>query len=183
VGGGAAAVVSARVVSARVAARALAVGALAWAAAVLTASAAAAHPLHTTVSQLSYDGERRELRVEMRAFADDLAAAVARRARTGVAGGAPSDAATLAYLSDSFVLIDPSGRPVPLGWCGARRAGDALLICMRGPVRGAGLRGYRLRNVVLFDSFADQVNVVRASAGRSTQTLLFTAGADTRTLR
>jgi hypothetical protein len=144
--------------------------------------AADAHPIHTTMSELTLDASRRTVTVQVRMYADDFGATVARRtgARLAADGAPPADAA-LAYLSHTLVLTDSAGRPLPLAWCGARRIGDAIVVCVRGTA-SAPLRPARLRNALLFDAFADQVNVVRVSSDGRTRTLIFTRGDDARAL-
>ncbi len=51
----------------------------------------------------------------------------------------------------------------------------SLILRLRGRVDG-GLAGSRVDNRILTDRFADQVNVVRATYGRRTATLIFTRG-------
>src|SRR5438093_9650795 len=95
------------------------------------AAAVAVHPLHTTLTQLSYAAADRTVVVSVRAFADDFRA---------VAGDV-SDSAAFGYLTTVLTLSDPAGRTLPLAWCGARRTGDLLWLCLHAPARGlAGLR-------------------------------------------
>jgi hypothetical protein len=134
------------------------------------------------MSELWYDASARTVTVRLRVFAEDFGASVARR--TGVApaaDGMPPAAAALAYLSGAFVLTVPGGHPLTLAWCGARRTGEVAFICVRATAP-APLRGARLRNAVLFDAFADQVNIVRVPSGTRTHTVLFTRGDDTKAL-
>jgi hypothetical protein len=131
-----------------------------------------AHPLHTTLTQLSYDASTRVLSVSVRAFAEDFSTAVMPRARTS--GGVPPDSAMLRYVNERFAMQDARGASIPLRWCGMRRDGEALFLCLRATAQPSPA-GARLRNVLLGDLFADQVNIVQASYGGSKRTLLFTS--------
>jgi hypothetical protein len=136
------------------------------------ARAGYAHPLHTTLTQLSYDASTRVLDVSVRVFTDDFSAAVMPRARTaGVV--VPPDSAMLRYLSGRFTLLRVGGGPIPLRWCGARRDGEVLFLCLRAVAQPSPL-GARMRNALLSEVFADQVNIVQASYGGARRTLLFT---------
>jgi hypothetical protein len=147
---------------------ALAVGVLL----VPAARAAFAHPLHTTLTQLSYDTSTRELRVSVRVFADDFSAAVMPGARAeGVV--IPPDSAMLRYVSGRFALLAAGGRPIPLRWCGMRRDGEVLFLCLRGTAQPSP-SGARMRNALMNEVFADQVNIVQASYAGARRTLLFT---------
>lgn len=116
-----------------------------------------AHPAHTSSAELIQQDD--SVRVAIRVFADDIAEA----------------GALLPYLAEHFGLEDGRGRPVVLRYDGPTREGDVLVIRMRGRIP-AGLAGARLRNGILTDRFADQVNVVRAAYGSRTATLIFTRG-------
>jgi len=130
-----------------------------WLLAVLLGLTAAvrAHPTHTSSAELVQRED--SVRVAIRVFADDLAEA----------------GALLPYLEERFGLEDGRGRPIVLRCDGAVREGDVMVIRLRGRVP-AGLAGARLRNGVLTDRFADQVNVVRAAYDGRTATLIFTRG-------
>ena len=162
--------------------------ALVVAAALLLAAAAPggalAHPLHTTLTELTYDPAARAVRLSVRVFADDFSASVihGRAAAPDAPIVVPPDSAMVRYLVGKLVLADRSGRLIPLRWCGTRRAAEVLFLCLRAPVASPP-RGARLRNAVLTELFADQVNVVRAAVGGAAQTLLFTPGDGMKALR
>ena len=134
--------------------------------------AAFAHPLHTTLTQLSYDASTRVLSVSVRAFAEDFSTAVMPRAHT--AGAVPPDSAVVRYVNERFAMQDTRGGSIPLRWCGMRRDGEALFLCLRATAQPSPA-GARLRNLLLGDLFADQVNIVQASYDGARRTLLFTA--------
>ena len=129
-----------------------------------------AHPLHTTLTRLAYDPSTRVLDVSIRVFADDFGTAVRGRA---AAGGVPADATTLRYVTGRFALQGADGRPIPFRWCGMRRDGEALLLCLRATGQPSPA-GARMRNALLNEIFGDQVNIVQASYGGAKRTVLFT---------
>src|SRR2546425_211434 len=129
------------------------------------AGALVLHPLHATLPQLSYDAGDRMALITIRAFADDFQAA---------AHGA-SDSAAFAYAAMGFTLTDRDGRGLALAWCGVRRTGDLLWLCLRAPAPG-GLAGLRVHARLLFDRYADQINIVQARCGARRVSLLFSRG-------
>lgn len=130
------------------------------------------HPLHTTFTELSYSSVDRTVEVSVRAFADDFRAAV---------GHDTADAAAFAYFAKVLTINDPEGRALPLSWCGARRTGDLVWLCLR--AHGArGLSGVRVRAGMLFDLYRDQINIIQASYDGRRVSLLFTNGDDTKPL-
>jgi hypothetical protein len=159
------------VVTARRLAHTLAVALLA-----LSTTAAGPHVLHTSLAQLTYDPARRELTVSLRVFTDDFTATVAQLSRTAIKPGtAASDSVMARYAATRFALAEASGRPVRLAWCGVRATADVLLICLRGPTSVAP-SGATLRNAILMERFADQVNIVQSTTAGGRHTTLFTRG-------
>ena len=137
---------------------------------------AAAHPLHTTLVQLTYDEGARVLEASIRVFAGDFAAAVAKH------GGAKipdddrvTDAAAFAYVSSTLRFTNAAGQPMALQWCGSRRAGDVLWLCVRAS-GSASPSALALSDQMLCELFDDQVNIVQAMAGAKHTSMLFTKG-------
>ena len=131
-----------------------------------------AHPLHTTMTELSYDPAARMVNVSLRVFADDFTAVVM-AGRAHRADVTPPDSAMLRYVTSRFSLVAPGTGRVALRWCGARRDGLVILICLRGAVRGPPA-GATMSNALLTEMFSDQVNIVQASYEGRRRTLLFT---------
>lgn len=159
---------------------ALAVALLATTAVAAAPEPAVAHPLHTTMTELSYDPSSRVLEATLRVFADDFSAAV----RGGRVGGSiviPPDSAILRYVDARFSLTVRGGGPVAMRWCGLRRDGVVIFLCLRGTVQGP-LAGASMRNALLTEVFPDQVNIVQASYDGRRRTLLFTPRDSTKPL-
>lgn len=123
----------------------------------------AVHPIHTAVAELLDDPATHTVLVSVRAFADDLAAAVV-----------PGDtSAVLAYVLPRLTLVNAGGRAIALRPAGLIRAGNVVRIQLRGWAP-EGLAGARVRMPLLTERFEDQVNIVRATYGGRTASLLFT---------
>ena len=130
------------------------------------AGALALHPLHTTLTQLTYNAAGGTVEVAVRAFADDFRRAV---------GSNVSDSAAYAYLGQTLTLTDRGGRALPLSPCGLRRTQDLLWLCLATRVPG-GLAGARVHARMLLDLYEDQINIVQASYDGRKVSLLFTRG-------
>jgi hypothetical protein len=131
---------------------------------------AAAHPMHTSVTEIVQETDGRSVRIGMRLFADDLGETI------GTAtDGAASDSLISAYVRRRFIVAYETASPIPLQWEGAELVGDVLRVRLRA-VAPRGLAGVRLTNSVLCERFEDQVNVVRATYGGRAATLIFTRG-------
>jgi uncharacterized protein DUF6702 len=137
---------------------------------------AQAHPLHTTLVQLTYDDHAHMLTGTIRVFAGDFAAAVAKHGglKTPDDDRMP-DAVAFAYVSSTFRLTDAAGHPVALQWCGSRRSGDLLWLCVRAEdiSRPDVLE---LSDQMLCELFDDQINIVQAIRGEKHTSALFTKG-------
>jgi hypothetical protein len=129
------------------------------------------HPLHTTMAEVTIDRNRGTLRVVVRVFADDFGTALD---AAGKAGSWDERAAT--YLGRAVSIVDDARRPLGMRDCGTRRQGDLLWLCAEAAVPAASASRLSLRDRMLCELFADQVNVVRVTDGVKTRTMLFTRG-------
>ncbi len=147
-------------------------GAMIVAVSSLSASSAAAHPIHTTLTAIR--AERGEITLMVRTFADDFSASVATLAgKKPPADWSVQDPDVARYLSTHVRVLDASGKALPLRSCGIRRDRDLYWVCVR--VEGAtDVRGLRAENSMLTERHADQVNIVQVNVGGTRKTLLFT---------
>ena len=134
-----------------------------------------AHPLHTTITEVTCDATGKLVRVVIRAFEDDLGAATR-------GAGARKPIPVPDYVRSSFVLRGSDGRMIPLRVAGVKRADDLLWIQLQGTAP-AGLRGGTVLNTLIHDLHADQVNIVKSKHAGGEQVLLFTRGAGPKRLR
>ena len=125
---------------------------------------ALAHPLHTSLTQVSFDTSSRSVSVSIRAFADDLSSA-ARASGLSAAG----------YGARAFRLTDARGIAIRLTSCGAKRVGDLVWLCFKGRL-DSNPDDLRVSSAILFESFKDQINVVTVTGSRGSRNLLFTPG-------
>ena len=146
------------------------------------ASPVRVHPLHTTMTELSYTPANHRVQVSIRVFADDFSEAIARRPPPQAAPGKTSSHPVLSYLEASFLVTGADGQRVRLQWCGEKRTADVVWLCLQGTAP-AGLRGGSVRNTLMFDLFEDQVNIVQATYDGRKQSLLFTRGDGAKRLR
>ena len=139
-----------------------------------TLAVTAAHPLHTTLTTVTWQGERRELAVAVRTFTQDLADAVTRSGRSPTASGGVSDSAACRYATAALSVRDAAGASLHVARCVTERTADVTWIRLAIPAeRPVGLR---FCNAFLFERFADQVNIVQADLAGVIRTILFTTG-------
>lgn len=112
----------------------------------------------------------------IRVFAGDFASAVAKHARKAPpTDDRVTDTEAFAYVSSTFRFSDASGHPIPLTWCGSRRANDLLWLCVRVASVPAPT-ALRLSDTMLSELFDDQINIVQSAAGEKHASMLFTKG-------
>ena len=132
--------------------------------------AAGTHPLHTALAELTYQPDSQFVRIRIRVFTDDLTAALS----TPIDFSLP-DSLLSRYARRTLALTDQAGRPLRLRWEGSEWSGDTVLLQLRAKLTG-GLQRARILAALLWERFPDQVNIVRATYGGRTVTLLFTRG-------
>jgi hypothetical protein len=124
--------------------------------AALVLAMALAHPIHSTLTELSEDRTRGVVRASIRVFADDYERAPGR-------------------VASSFAFVDRAGRALTTASCGIRRSGEVYWICLESASPG-GLGGLKVRAAMLCDLYQDQVNVVQGTVAGAHRSLLFTRG-------
>ena len=140
----------------------------------LVAPAAHAHPIHTTLTVVTTDATG--IALNIRAFADDFSATVAKFAgKRAPADSSAPDADVLRYVRAQFAVKDASGASIELQPCGIRRAAELYWLCFKA-VLPRGVSGALVRNQMLTELHSDQVNIVQVEGKRARKTLLFTKG-------
>jgi hypothetical protein len=133
---------------------------------------APAHAVHSTYTTIAIEDGDATIRI--RAFADDFSASVARFAGREV----PRDSSAPApdvdrYVAAHFRVISAEGAALRLRSCGMARERDAYRLCFRISTR-ASIRALRIRNLMLTELHADQINIVRVDFDGTRRTHLFT---------
>ena len=143
-----------------------------------------AHPLHSTITEITQDRARGVVRATIRVFADDFGTAVTRSTKGSLTptAGPAWDAAVAAYASTAFALQDAQGRSLPLRSCGVKQTADLLWLCLEA-VTSQPLETMRVRNAMLCDLFHDQVNVVQGTTANGRRSLLFVRGDSFKSMR
>jgi hypothetical protein len=140
---------------------------------IMSRQVAEAHPLHTSLAELSFDPRSGIVSLSLRVFVDDFTAASNEWSRRSNRPG--GGAALAGYSLATFLLNDASGRRVAMTPCGGKRVGDLMWLCFHGRLTSQ-LKGATVSSNIMFEKYRDQINIVQASyEGRKTN-LLFTPG-------
>ncbi|MEO8193027.1 MAG: DUF6702 family protein [Gemmatimonadales bacterium] len=138
-------------------------------------SAVLAHPLHTSLTEMSYDAKGRTLDLSVRVFVDDFTAAAKLYRGRRAANGAARQPPLVSYALAMLTLTDARGRLLPLVSCGGKRVGDLMWLCFRARLE-SGPEQLAVSSRILFDKYKDQINVVQVTYGGKKLSILFTPG-------
>ena len=131
-----------------------------------------AHAIHTTLTVLT--ASPAGLTLNIRVFADDFSATVAKYAgRKPPSDSSAPTSDVVRYVRAQFAVRDAQGRVVVLESCGIRRAAELYWLCFRAALP-SGSAGVVVRNQMLTEYHADQVNIVQVDDRGTRRTLLFT---------
>ena len=136
--------------------------------------ALAVHPMHTSVTRVSYDAGAHVLEVSMRLFTDDFTTAVSRRAGAHpTAATGMGDEAVMTYARSALSVRDGTHGTLAFVGCGQRRELDFTWVCLRATLADEPTQ-LDVSNRALHELFADQVNIVQLVLRGRTKTLVFT---------
>jgi hypothetical protein len=134
---------------------------------------AEAHPLHTSLAEVSFSRQNATVDVSIRVFANDFSAAANEWSRRG--GDRSTGSPLVGYALANFSLFDKSGRRIAMTSCGGKRVGDLMWLCFRGRMSSSA-SGSSVSSKLLFDKYRDQINIVQATYDGRRTSLLFTDG-------
>lgn len=127
-------------------------------------------------TEARYVDGNRTLQLWVRVFANDFAAAAARRSGIRLSRDSVIDYTVgTAYLKQSLQLVRADGQAMNLVSCGVKRANVMLLFCLQ-VTAPDGMQKMKMRNSVMTELFSDQVNVVQTVNGGARASRLFVRG-------
>ena len=141
-----------------------------------------AHTYHASITELRYNPSKKQVEISLKVFTDDLEKALSQ----GQPGTMHLDeqprasALAAAYLQRTMRLGTRPGEALPLQFLGMQHEQDAYWLYARValPASARPLSSLHLRQGLLLDLFADQMNIVNFEAGGQKQSLLFRAGSE-----
>jgi len=149
-----------------------------------SASAAFAHPAHTTVSEAEYNAESRKLEVALRLRPEDLDMALSQRVgRNLVLEREPEktlDSLCAAYVAETF-RIEPKTE-APLAWVGLEFEERDIWLYFELPVPSP-MGEARLIVETLMELYAQQLNTIHMRGDATNATVTFSTDERRRLLR
>ena len=135
----------------------------------------ALHAYHASITELRYNAAKQQLELATKVFTDDFERGLSegRPAHVDLQTAGPTGALIAAeYLRRTLVLKTPVGALLPLQFLGMQPEKDSYWLYCKVPLT-APASGVQIRNAVLLDAFADQMNIVNTEAnGKKLSTLL-----------
>lgn len=142
----------------------------------------ALHPIHVSVTELTYDEKEKQLEITLRVFTDDLEQTL--RKSTGLSDLDIMDSDTArvdelmkAYLKDHF-SVSLDNRQQSLIYLGHEHDGDAMVFYIE-VTKVKKWNSVSIKNTVLMDSFGDQSNLVNCYVGETVKSLRLTKDSST----
>ena len=123
------------------------------------------------------------LQLWVRVFANDFAAAAARRSGIRLSRDSVIEPTVgVAYLMQNVRLFGSDGRALNLLPCGMKRVNDMLWFCLMAK-QAESPQKTKMRNTIMTELFSDQVNVVQTLDGSTRTSRLFVRGDGAKALR
>ena len=138
----------------------------------------ARHAYHSTLTELRYNPAKKQLELSVKVFADDFEKAISQGQPKTVSLTEPGPRPLVladAYFQRTLQISTVAGARRPLQVLGMQGENDGYWfyckVALPGPVAGV-----KLRQAVLLDAFADEMNIVNVEANGKKQSALFRAG-------
>lgn len=136
------------------------------------------HAYHSTLTELRYNPAKKQLELAVKVFADDFEKAISQGQPKAVSLAEPGPrplALASAYFQRTLQISTVAGARLPLQVLGMQAENDGYWFYCKVPLPGP-VAGIRLRQAVLLDAFADEMNIVNIEANGKKQSALFRAG-------
>ena len=144
----------------------------------------ALHAYHASITELRYNAAKQQLELATKVFTDDFEKGLSegRPAHVDLQTAGPAGTIIAAeYLRRTLVLKTTAGAPLPLQFLGMQPEKDSYWLYSKVAVAG-NVTGVQIRDAVLLDAFADQMNIVNAEAGGKKLSALLRQGHEQETL-
>lgn len=134
------------------------------------------HVFHTSLTRIDYNAGERIFEISIQIFTHDLVPVLEKQTGKRVdLDKREVDSAILEYLNKNFILSDKKGIAKKLEWVGKEVDADTVWVYLETNTT-ENLDGYQLQNILFFESFPEQTNLVVCRYDGKKADLLFKAG-------
>jgi hypothetical protein len=135
-----------------------------------------AHAFHTSIAEMRYNPKGKTFEISLRVFTDDLEKTLSvnnQNKKFVIESNDKNDSFIDQYVHKHFVVTTSRNQKVNYQYVGKEKEGDAIWIYLEMPVNES-LKGSKIQNSVLMDSFNDQTNIVNIFVNNEKKSYLFT---------
>lgn len=134
------------------------------------------HRYHTTLTRIDYNRKENIFEISIKLVTHDLILLLEKNGkRLDLENSAVADKLIFNYLNETFVLTDKTGTIKSLRWIGKEFDADTVEVYLEADSTET-LDGYKLKNVIFFDRFPEQTNIVVCRYDDKKADLLFKVG-------
>ena len=144
----------------------------------LTGARPARHAYHSTITELRYNPAKKQLELAVKVFTDDFEKALSQGQPKAVSLSQPGPLPLVladTYFQRTLQVRTLAGARLPMQVLGMQGENDGYWFYCKVPLPGP-VAGVKLRQAVLLDAFADEMNIVNVEANGKKQSALFRAG-------
>ena len=134
------------------------------------------HAFHTSITEMRYNPKERSFEISLRVFTDDLEKTLSannQNKKFVIENTDKNDSFIEQYVRKHFVITTPKNQKSIYQYVGKEKEGDATWIYLEMPINES-LKGSKIQNSVLMDSFDDQTNIVNIFLNNDKKSYLFT---------
>ncbi len=134
------------------------------------------HAFHTSITEMRYNPKGKSFEISLRVFTDDLEKALSTNNQNKkfiIENTDKNDPIIEQYVRKHFVVTTPKNQKLVYQYIGKEKEGDATWIYLEMPVNES-IKGSKIQNSVLMDSFDDQTNIVNIFVNNDKKSYLFT---------
>jgi hypothetical protein len=133
------------------------------------------HAYHTSITQMEYNAKEKVYEISIRLFTDDLEKTLGQATKNPklkIINDDKNDALVADYLQKHFVITNAQGKKQPVEYIGKENENPATWIYLQLPSNGQ-LKGYKLQQESLMETFDDQVNIVNIAIAQQKNSYIF----------
>ena len=134
------------------------------------------HAFHTSITEMRYNPKQKSFEISLRVFTDDLEKTLSannQNKKIVIENNDKNDPFIEQYVRKHFVVTTPKNQKLNYQFVGKEKEGDATWIYLEMPVNES-IKGSKIQNSVLMDSFEDQTNIVNIFVNNEKKSYLFT---------
>jgi hypothetical protein len=135
------------------------------------------HAYHTSITQIEYNTKEKVYEISIRLFTDDLEKTLGQATKNPklkIINDDKNDGLVSDYFQIHFVITNAQGKKQPVEYIGKENENPATWIYFQLPSNGS-LKGFKLHQDVLMETFDDQVNIVNIAFAQQKNSYIFNA--------